>query len=285
MLTKTPYRCPGDDSVIHQACSGLLSQWTGPVDEHVTRTSLGETHLIGVGPAAGRPIVVLAGGDLPAAGLRELAGSFDTSTRVTLVDLPGLPGSSACERPDSNVHAAYGRWLTEILDALQLERTPVLGLGWAASAAAAISDVDRVGKLVLAAPLGLVPRARWHRGVIAGLQWRNEPSIENTERYLRSLAGEGFEPDDSTVRWSCRMGAYCRSQSGMPRISGALWKRWRGRDVEIVVGEQDPLVQVSALRRMGAEIDAHVAVVPGVGHLIAVEAPTAVARAGLAPSH
>lgn len=284
MLTKTPYRCPGDDSVIHQACTGLLSQWTEPVDERVTQTSLGETHMLATGPVTGRPIVVLAGGDLPAAGLRALADSFDASTRVTLVDLPGLPGSSACNRPDSNVHAAYGRWLTEVLDALELDRAPVLGLGWAASVAAAVSDVDRVGKLVLAAPLGLVPRVRWHRGVIAAMQWRNEPSLENTERYLRSLSGEGYEPDDATVRWSCRMGAYCRSLSGMPRISGALWKRWRGRDVEIVVGEQDPLVPMSALRKMGAEIDAHVEVVPGVGHLIAVEAPTVAARAGFSPA-
>lgn len=283
MLTKSPYRCPGDDSVIHHACAGMLSHWSRPVDEQVARTSLGETHVLSVGPATGRPIVVLAGGDLPAAGLRDLAGSFDPSRRVILIDLPGLPGASACTRPEGNVHAAYGRWLTEVLDALEIGVVPILGLGWAASVAAAITDVERVEKLVLAAPLGLVPRARWHRALIPGLQWRNEPNFENTERYLRALAGSGFEPDDATLRWSCRVGAYCTSLAGMPRIGRSLWQRWNGHAVELVVGDQDPLVHVAPLRKIADEIGASVEVVEGAGRLLPLEAPTLLAEEMFAP--
>src|SRR5690606_35018353 len=116
--------------------------------------------------------------------------------------------------------------------------------------AAAVSDVDRIDKLVLGAPLGIVPRTRWNRALIPGLQWRSEPSLENTDRYLRALAGNGFEPDDLTLRWSCRVGAYCTSMSRMPRIERSLWRRWQNRAVEVVVGEQDPVVQASALRRV-----------------------------------
>lgn len=283
MLTRSPYRCPGDDNVIHHACAGMLSHWSRPVGEHVARTSLGETYILSVGAATGRPVVVLAGGDLPAVGLRLLAEQFDDSCRVLLVDLPGLPGASSGTRPDSNIHKMYGRWLVEVFDALGIARPPVVGLGWSASVAAAVADVDRVEKLVLAAPLGLVPRARWHRALIPGLQWRNEPNLENTERYLRALAGDGYTPDDPTLRWSCRVGAYCTSLNGMPRIDRSLLQRWSGRPVEIVVGAQDPLVQISALRKLAADVGVDLQVVAEAGHLLAVEAPGRLAEGVYVP--
>lgn len=278
MLTRSPYRCPGDDNVIHHACAGLLSHWPRPVVERVARTSLGETYVLSVGEAAAQPVVVLAGGDIPAAGLRLLAEQFEGVSQVVLIDLPGLPGASVGTRPGSDVHAAYGRWLVEVFDALGIVRAPVLALGWSASVAAAVADMDRVEKLVLAAPLGLVPRTRWHRALLPALKWRNEPNFENTDRYLRALAGQGYEPDESMLRWSCRVGAYCTSLAGMPRISSSLLRRWRGRPVEIVVGEQDPLLQITALRQLAADTGIDFHVVAGVGHLLAVEAPTQLAE-------
>ncbi|MGC5163479.1 alpha/beta fold hydrolase [Rhodococcus sp. DT1] len=283
MLTRSPYRCPGDDSVIHSACAGMLSHWSRPVDEHIARTSLGETFVLSVGAPAAPPIVVLAGGDLPAAGLRVLAEQLDDSRRAILVDLPGLPGGSARTRPAAEIHAAYGRWLMEVFDALGIASAPVIGLGWSASVAAAAADVDRVEKLVLAAPLGLVPRARWHRALIPGLQWRNEPNLENTQRYLQALAGSGYQPDDPTLRWSCRVGAYCTSLTGLPRIGRSVLQRWRGRAVEIVVGEQDPLIQLSSLRKLADDMAVDLQVVPGAGHLLAVEAPARLAEGVFAP--
>lgn len=273
MLTRSPYRCPGDDSVIHHACTGLLAYWERPAEEHVARTSLGETYVVTTGPATAPPIVVLAGGDLPAAGLRRLAEQFGEQHRVVLVDVPGLPGASAGSRPDTRIHTVYGHWLVEVLDALGAERVPVIGLGWSASVAAAVEDPDRIEKLVIAAPLGLVPRVRWNRALIPGLQWRNEPNLENTERYLRALAGSGYEPDDPTLRWSCRVGAYCTSLTNMPRLDRSVLRRWRGRSVEVIVGEKDPLVQIGALNKVADDMGARFVSVSDAGHLLAVETP------------
>ncbi|MEU5841343.1 alpha/beta hydrolase [Rhodococcus sp. NPDC047139] len=273
LLTRSPYRCPGDHSVIHHACAELLTHWERPVEEHVARTSLGETYVLTTGPAAAPPIVVLAGGDLPAAGLRMLADQFGVQRRVVLVDIPGLPGASAGSRPDSRIHAVYGHWLVEVLDALGVDRVPVIGLGWSASVAAAVEDPDRIEKLVLAAPLGLVPRVRWNRVLVPGLQWRNEPNLENTERYLRALAGHGYEPDDQTLRWSCRVGAYCTSLTNMPRLDRSMVRRWRGRSVDVIVGERDPLVQVESLHKVADDMGASFTSVSEAGHLLAVEAP------------
>ncbi|WP_241383650.1 alpha/beta fold hydrolase [Rhodococcus sp. CH91] len=284
LLTRSPYRCPGDDSVIHHACAGLLTFWQRPVEEHVARTSLGETYVLTTGPATAPPIVVLAGGDLPAAGLRLLADGFGDRHRVVLVDVPGLPGGSAGGRPDTRVHSVYGHWLLEVLDALGVERVPVIGLGWSASVAAAVEDVDRVEKLVIAAPLGLVPRVRWHRALVPGLQWRNEPNLENTERYLRALAGSGYEPDEQTLRWFCRVGAYCTSLTNMPRIDRAALRRWRGHPVEVIVGDRDPLVQVDALRKLAHDIEARFVTVPRAGHLLAAEVPALLASTAVPES-
>ncbi|MBF4480411.1 alpha/beta hydrolase [Rhodococcus rhodochrous] len=284
LLTRSPYRCPGDGSVIHHACAGLLTYWERPVEEHVARTSLGDTYVLTTGPATAPPIVVLAGGDLPAAGLRLLAEQFGEHHRVVLVDVPGLPGASAGSRPDSRIHSVYGHWLVEVLDALGVERVPVIGLGWSASVAAAVEDPDRIEKLVIAAPLGLVPRVRWNRALIPGLQWRNEPNFENTERYLRALAGCDYRPDEQTLRWSCRVGAYCTSLTNMPRIDRAVLRRWRGRPVEVVVGSKDPLVQVDALNKLAADMGAHFVALPEVGHLLAVETPAALASMAAAAS-
>lgn len=278
VLTRSPYRCPGDDSVIHHACAGLLSHWGQPVEEHIARTSLGETYVLTTGPSTSPPILVLAGGDLPAAGLRRFAEAVGPHRRLVLVDLPGLPGASAGTRPEANLHAVYGQWLVDVIDALQVERLPVIAFGWSASVAAAVADPDRIERLVMAAPLGLVPRVRWHRALIPGLQWRNEPNLENTDRYLRALAGTDYVPDEQTLRWSCRVGAYCTSLKGMPRVGRSVLDRWKGRDVDVVVGDKDPLLPLSALRKLTEEIGGRFLEVTGGGHLLAVEAPEAVVR-------
>lgn len=278
LLTRSPYRCPGDDTVIHSACAGLLTHWKQPVEEHIARTSLGDTYVLTTGPSSAPPLLVLAGGDLPAAGLRELAGKVGDDRRLVLVDLPGLPGASANTRPDANLHSVYGRWLVDVIDALRVDRLPVIGLGWSASVAAAVADPDRIERLVMAAPLGLVPRVRWHRALIPGLQWRNEPNFENTERYLRALAGPGYVPDEQTLRWSCRVGAYCTSMKGMPRIGRSLLQRWEGRDVDVLVGAKDPVVPIPALRKLTEEIGGRFLELDDAGHLLAVEAPEALLR-------
>ncbi len=160
----------------------------------------------------------------------------------------------------------------------------MIGLGWSASVAAAVEDPDRIEKLVIAAPLGLVPRVRWNRASSPGLQWRNEPNLENTERYLRALAGCDYRPDEQTLRWSCRVGAYCTSLTNMPRIDRAVLRRWRGRPVEVVVGSKDPLVQVDALNKLADDMGAHFVALPEAGHLLAVETPAALASMAAAAS-
>jgi pimeloyl-ACP methyl ester carboxylesterase len=85
-------------------------------------------------------------------------GEYSRHYRVYAIDLLGEPGKSAPVRPDWN-SPAYAEWLSDILDALDIEKAILIGLsqgGWTALKFAT-SRPERVDKLVLLTPGGITP--------------------------------------------------------------------------------------------------------------------------------
>jgi pimeloyl-ACP methyl ester carboxylesterase len=82
--------------------------------------------------------------------------SYVESHRVYAVDIPGEPGLSAPTRP-ALASGAYANWLGDVLDALGIERSRLVGIslgGWLAADFAA-RQPDRVERLVLLSPSGI----------------------------------------------------------------------------------------------------------------------------------
>jgi pimeloyl-ACP methyl ester carboxylesterase len=141
---------------IHDCYRALLGQWPVASEQLWVPTSLGETFVVASGPPDAPPLVLLHGsGGTSATWLGDVTSYVDTH-RVYAVDIPGEPGLSAPARPPL-ASGAYPDWLGDVLDALGIQRSRLLGIslgGWLA-ADFATRHPDRVERLVLLAPSGI----------------------------------------------------------------------------------------------------------------------------------
>jgi pimeloyl-ACP methyl ester carboxylesterase len=104
---------------------------------------------------AGQPLVYLHGAEGPHEGWPEFLAALARDCRVVAPDLPGFGRSTGAEHLTEVVDLVV--WTLDLLDALGLERPHVLGhdLGGMLACELAALAGGRVGRLVLAAPLGL----------------------------------------------------------------------------------------------------------------------------------
>ncbi len=138
----------------HEHFRGLLP---APVQSRTVETSAGQTHLLVGGPADGEPVVLLHGALASSAhALGELSALLQRF-RVYAVDVIGQSVMSADARLDVRTDA-YGRWLAEVMDALELPRAHVIGVSWGGFVAQQLATTDpgRIERLVLLVPAGLV---------------------------------------------------------------------------------------------------------------------------------
>jgi pimeloyl-ACP methyl ester carboxylesterase len=135
-----------------------LDRLTVPCHTHFIDTSYGRTHVISAGPEGAKPVFILHGAASHAIGCWPLINGLASKYRVHAPDAPRQLGKSDPFRLSSR-NADYGKWLTEVLDKLGIEDTRVVGFsfgGWMACKLA-INAPDRIEKLVLLSPVGLVP--------------------------------------------------------------------------------------------------------------------------------
>jgi pimeloyl-ACP methyl ester carboxylesterase len=152
------YKSPAGEKEIMALYNAVLARW--PVAHETFRlpTRHGETFVIASGAPSAPPLMLLHGavsnavswvGDFPA---------YSSCFRVYAVDLPGEPGKSAQNRPAWD-GPAFAEWLEDVLDGLKIQKTALLGIsqgGWTALRFAT-SHPDRVSKLVLLTPGGVMP--------------------------------------------------------------------------------------------------------------------------------
>ncbi|RDV39404.1 alpha/beta hydrolase [Bradymonadaceae bacterium TMQ3] len=121
------------------------------------KTSFGETHVL-IGGPDGAPALVLLHGALASSAhaLRELEGLL-THYRVYAIDIIGQSAMSADVRLAVS-DDAYGRWLEEVFDRLELEKALVVGVSWGGFVAIRLAAhaPERIAKLALLVPAGMV---------------------------------------------------------------------------------------------------------------------------------
>lgn len=118
-------------------------------------TPYGTTHVNSCGPAAGPPLVLLAGGRATSVSWYANAAELSRSHRVHAVDLLGDPGRSVPDprRPLRTVTDLMA-WLDAVLDGLGIDRTDLAGHsygGWIALTYA-LHAPGRISRLALLDP-------------------------------------------------------------------------------------------------------------------------------------
>ncbi|MGE5777558.1 MAG: alpha/beta fold hydrolase [Chloroflexota bacterium] len=158
MNTESIYKSPAGEREIMALYDTVLRRWPMAYETFRLPTRHGETFIIASGEPSAPPLVLIHGAVSNATSWVGEFPAYSSCFRVYAVDLPGEPGKSAQNRPAWH-GPAFAEWLEDILNGLKIQKTALLGIsqgGWTALRFAT-SHPNRVSKLVLLAPGGIMP--------------------------------------------------------------------------------------------------------------------------------
>lgn len=163
----------------------------------MVKTRKGDTHVLRAGNASGPPLVLVHGALASSAHATLELGPLLDRFDVHAVDVIGQSVKSADDRLDLQ-GTECGDWLTDVLDALKLERPHVYGISWGGFLARKLAErsPDRIDHLVLLVPAGFVSGSLWQG--FKNVYWpmtmyRTFPSPERLERFTRAMTST-FDP-------------------------------------------------------------------------------------------
>jgi pimeloyl-ACP methyl ester carboxylesterase len=138
-----------------------MKLWPVPYEEVDVRSRFGTTHVVICGPKTALPMVLLHGYMATLTMWSPNIAAFSKDHRVYAIDVMGQPSKSRPNEPIGSV-TDFVSWLSATLDALELDRVFLVGMsfgGWLALHYA-VAAPQRVRKLVLLSPGGLLPMVR-----------------------------------------------------------------------------------------------------------------------------
>ncbi len=154
-------------------------------------TSFGETRGLIAGPPDAPPLVVLHGALASSAHVLPQLGPLVESRRIIVVDVIGQSPFSADRRLDMD-DDSYARWFWEVVGGLNLDAFDLLAVSWGGfvGVKAALANPDRIRKLVLVVPAGIVNGPAWKGFTKMGwpmMKFIKSPSEKNLQRVLEPL--------------------------------------------------------------------------------------------------
>ena len=158
MSTTPIYKSPEGERAVMAIYDSVLARWPVPCETLRLPTRHGETFVIASGEKTAPPLVLLHGANSNATAWVGDVATYSRAFRVYAVDTLGEPGKSAPNRPAWH-GPAYAEWLEDVLDALKVQKTSLVGIsqgGWTALKFATTRP-ERVEKLVLLTPGGVMP--------------------------------------------------------------------------------------------------------------------------------
>jgi pimeloyl-ACP methyl ester carboxylesterase len=161
MSHTSAFKTPEGEVRFLAAYNAAMRLWPVPYDEVNIPSRFGTTHVVACGPKDAPPLVLLHGYMATLTMWSPNIAAFTKASRVYAVDVMGQPGRSRPDQPICST-ADFVLWLTSTLDALHLERVFLVGMsfgGWLALNYA-VAAPQRVQKLVLLSPGGLLPMVR-----------------------------------------------------------------------------------------------------------------------------
>jgi pimeloyl-ACP methyl ester carboxylesterase len=278
------YRSVEAEAEVSSIYDGLLAGWPVPFETLTVATGYGEVNVIAWGPADGTPVLALHASSMAATSWRpNVAALAEAGFRVLAPDYLGEAGRSRLD--DLAVFPKNGRQIgelqSEIAGRLGLGSVPVIAAsaGGHAALRLALAAPERVERLALLGPMGIVPL-----GLPAALRMMMVnvfPKERRVERTSRWAIGSTPAVVDEYGPW---FSAVLRSIATPPRVGRPVAlkpdeMRRLAMPVLLVLGNRDNLVgdPLKAARRAASFADVEVRILES-GHLIGVERAAEVNR-------
>lgn len=158
MSIKSLYRTPAGEKEVMALYDNILTRWPVPYETLNVPTRHGDTFIIASGEKSAPALILLHGACSNAVSWVGEVKRYSLYFRTYAVDIPGEPGRSAPNRPSWN-SPAYADWMEDLLNTLKLSKVSLVGISQGAWTALkfATHNTERVEKLVLLTPAGIVP--------------------------------------------------------------------------------------------------------------------------------
>lgn len=266
-MASSLYTSPEGEKAVFQLYRRMLARWPVPHLERRVPTRHGDTFVIECGSRSAPPLVLLHGAGANSALWIGDVATYSAHHRVLAIDLPGEPGRSAAHRLPWH-GKAWAQWLADALDALQVHEAMFIGVSqgaWAALGFAA-THPERVDKLVLVSPGGIVPDRISYALKALPLLALGRMGRARIQRM--ALGAEGLSADmEEALR---TLNAHFNPRLGpLPLFPDAALRRLT-MPVQIVMGDRDRLRDAT---RVVARAARHMprlsaVVVPQAGHAV-----------------
>jgi pimeloyl-ACP methyl ester carboxylesterase len=266
------------------AYAAALQEWPVPLEELDVERALGPTHVIASGPAGAPPLILLH--SLAGMGLvwRPNIAALSATRRCYAIDIPGQGGKSAATRriesPDE-----YAPWMTELMDALGIDRAAFLGCSFGGFLAArqALATPDRVERVAMIGPPGVFAAMSWR----VALTMRTMRLRRRIRRLLgdtrdpsaRALHGRGAPQHGADDAWRRLIGVMMAESPELTVTQTPVFSRSELARITapmlLLIGEYeqlyDPAATLRRARQMKPGIEAEP--VPGADHIAAMAQP------------
>jgi len=147
------FKSPQAEAAYMAAYDRALANWSVPYETIYVPTEYGDTFMIISGPEDGEPLVLIHGMGSNAADWKVNFAALASTYRVYALDIIGYANKSKPFKVFSD-RAEFAEWITNILNALKIEKTHMLGysLGGFLTVSYALEKPERLKKIVLLAP-------------------------------------------------------------------------------------------------------------------------------------
>jgi len=260
-----------------RAYRAVLDEWPVPCQSVWVPTPFGDTHILTSGPAEAPPVVLLHATDTSATGWRLNVGPLSQEHRVFAVDILGEAGRSR-QTAILRDRRDWVDWVSAVLDGLGLERASLVGWsfgGWA-TMAFVIAHPQRVNRCVLLAPFGSL--APYAPAVLTFLKVGPYLPMGPPGRLALRMMSPGYHFEEHFARQFALGGRYFRAAdpraSAFPQPYDDAELRSISVPVLLLVGDRestfDPHRAVERAQALIPRVEMDV--LPGIGHMLAMEA-------------
>ncbi len=258
-----------------------LGLWPVPVRSFDVPTRFGSTYVNACGPEGGPPLVLLHGMAISSTMWYPNAGYLSEVYRVYALDTIGDLGKSVSSRPIMKP-ADFNLWLEDIFDRLGIGRAHIAGLSFGGFLALnmAISAPERVEKLILLSPVGLLSmRLRFYFRLAAAILL---PFL-SFERKQKLFLGKASEHAAPVIKQLLTPAGFRYGQYNKVFIPPVFSDEELGQikaPTLLLLGEQEVIYEPGkALNRANSHIPRiETAVIPDAGHTLNFDQPEMVNR-------
>ncbi len=279
MTAQSLYWSPQGCAAVQRHYDNSLQRWQIPYQSHTVPTRFGHTHVLAAGDSALPPLLLFHGWGSSAADLYHdlnlplLAGHY----RLLCPDIIGHTGRSAPTRLATR-GSACGLWVSDLMDALHVERAHVVGIsggGFMALKAAAHAP-HRVLRAFVISTAGLAHLIPGPSVLLRAAAALLHPSDENVRRFMQMASAPHHALNarhDESLRGLRLTLRHHRYQPLPPRLHP---NELRGisAPVYVLMGKHDALCHTAHSVRFARHIPAvTVEVLPQAGHTLTKDIP------------